>query len=95
MALRLKPDYPDALRNLGLALQGLGQHAEAAEQFRRAIEVRPDDAAAHNNLGVALRELEKLDKALGHFRRAVELAPDFAPALPPRLPSHQNKPAGP
>ncbi len=30
-ALRLSPDYPEALCNLGLGLQGLGRQAEAAE----------------------------------------------------------------
>ena len=38
---RLKPDYPEALANLGLALQAMGRRDEAAEQFRRAIEQRP------------------------------------------------------
>ncbi len=79
-ALRLWPDFPEALCNLGLALQGLGKHADAVDQYRRAIELRPDFAVAHNNLGNALRELGRLDEALDHFRRAVELAPDHAPA---------------
>jgi tetratricopeptide (TPR) repeat protein len=79
-ALRLWPDFPEALCNLALAFQGLGRHEEAAEQLRRALELRPDFASAHSNLGISLRELGQLEEALTHFRRAVELAPDYAPA---------------
>ena len=38
-ALRLWPDHPEALCNLGLGLQGLGRHAEAVEQFHRALQL--------------------------------------------------------
>ena len=41
-ALSIWPNYPEALCNLGAALQGLGQHAESVEQLRRAVELRPD-----------------------------------------------------
>ena len=74
-ALGLRPDYPEAMANLGLALQGMGRRAEAAEQFHAAIKQRPTFAAAHNNLGNLLRETGRLDEALVHFRRAVELDP--------------------
>ena len=79
-ALRLWPDYPEALCNLGTALTALKRHAEAVESLRRAVELRPRFVVANNNLGIALRELGQLDEALGHFRRAVELEPAFAPA---------------
>jgi tetratricopeptide (TPR) repeat protein len=79
-ALRLWPDFPEALCNLGLALQGQNKLTEAVTQFRQAIELRPDFAVAHSNLGNSLRELGQLDDALEHFRRAIELAPDHAPA---------------
>ncbi len=79
-ALELWPDYPEAICNLGAALQGLGRQAEAVGRFRRALELRPDFVAAHNNLGIALRDLGQPDDALWHFRRAVELEPRFAPA---------------
>ncbi len=73
--MSLEPAYPEAMANLGLALQAMGRRAEAAEQFRRAIELRPGFAAAHNNLGYVLRESGRIDEALVHFRRAIELDP--------------------
>src|SRR5262249_12104165 len=33
-ALRVRPDFPEAANNLGLALHDLGRFAEAAAQFR-------------------------------------------------------------
>jgi tetratricopeptide (TPR) repeat protein len=79
-ALRLWPDNPVALCNLGLVLHGQRQHAAAAEQFRRALQVQPDLALAHNNLGLVLRELGRLDEALAHFRKAVAIDRTFAEA---------------
>ncbi len=74
------PDYADALNNLGLALQGLGRHAEAAEHFRHALRQEPNLAVTHANLGFSLHELKEHEQALHHLRRAVELAPQFARA---------------
>jgi tetratricopeptide (TPR) repeat protein len=79
-ALRLCPEYPEALCNLGLALIGLRRPSEAVEHFRRALELRPGFAMAHNNLGMARRELGQGDLALAQFLRAVELAPASASA---------------
>lgn len=79
-ALLLWPDYVDGLNTYGLVLLDQGAHAEAAEQFRRALEQKPDLAFLHNNLGIALRDEGKVDQALTAFRRAVELAPAFARA---------------
>ena len=49
-ALELKPDYPEALNNLGAALTGQGQLDEAIAAFRRALQVNPEHTAAHSNL---------------------------------------------
>jgi tetratricopeptide (TPR) repeat protein len=76
----LQAEFPEAANNLGLALQGQGRPAEAAEHFRLALRLRPDFAMAHNNLGTALRELGQPESALDCFRRAVELDPGLAPA---------------
>ena len=72
-ALAIWPDYPEALCNLGAALQGMGKSAEAVEHLERALELRPNFVVAHSNLGIALRDLGRKDEALEHFRRAVEL----------------------
>ena len=40
-ALKLNPDYPEALCTLGLAIQALGRPVEAVEYFRRAWRFGP------------------------------------------------------
>ena len=79
-ALQLWADYPEALCNLGAALQGMKQSAEAVEHLERALVLRPNFVVAHSNLGIALRDLGRKPEALEHFKRAVELDPGFAPA---------------
>ena len=75
IALKLRPDDPDALNTLGLALQQMGRREEAIKSSRQALEIRPDSVAVHNNLGVVLRELGRTKEAIAHFRQAVALDP--------------------
>ena len=53
-ALRIQPNFPDALNNLGLALATQGKYDEAVARYNEALRARPDFPDAHNNLGSAL-----------------------------------------
>ena len=53
MALDLRPDYPEALNDLGVTLASLGKFDKTIEQFRRALQIRPNYAEARDNLGLA------------------------------------------
>jgi tetratricopeptide (TPR) repeat protein len=79
-ALRLRPDYPEAANNLGLALLGQGKTDDAIAQFGEALRLKPDYAMACNNLGNALRLRGDWNGAEAHFRRAVQMAPSLAEA---------------
>lgn len=57
------------------ALLATGRPAEAAAQYRRAIELSPRNANFHNNLGAALMESGDPAGALVVLQRAVELGP--------------------
>ena len=50
-----QPDYPDALNNLGNALQAQGELDEAIARYTEALRLKPDYPDALNNLGTALR----------------------------------------
>ena len=54
-ALKLKPDFPEAHNNLGIALGSQGKLDEAIEEFRRALAIRKDFADAQKNLETALK----------------------------------------
>ncbi len=73
-SLRLAPDDPVALNNLGLAHKGLGALALAIDAFRRATSARWDHAQAWYNLATCLIKLEQYDDALGASRTARRLA---------------------
>jgi tetratricopeptide (TPR) repeat protein len=70
-AIAIDPERHDAHRNLGVALEGQGRYAAAAEAFLLAVERCPADPRA-------LRHLEQLLAA--HAGVAAEI-PDFAARL--------------
>ncbi len=52
--------------------------ADAAGDFRRAVQVFPAFARAWNNLGIAAARLGRPDEAVAHYRAAIALDPGFA-----------------
>jgi hypothetical protein len=58
-----------------------GELAEAAVQYRKAIEIDPAKAAAHAGLGDVLRRQGQLDEAIACYRAAVRIDPAFAEAV--------------
>jgi len=79
-ALALKPDYAEALYNLGITLRELGQIDAAINSYKQALTIKPDYFGAHNNLGNIFLDLGQLDTAADHFEWAVAYKPDFADA---------------
>ena len=74
-ALRLRPDYPEGLNTLGLALQGLGDRNGALQQFRHAQAIRPDFSPAHTNAGRVLQEIGAVEDAMAHLRAPSSWSP--------------------
>jgi Flp pilus assembly protein TadD len=72
-AIELRPDFAEALNNLGVMRQVDGRLEEATELYRKALTIKPEYAEAHNNLGVMLQAQGKLDEAIGHYQEAVRL----------------------
>jgi tetratricopeptide (TPR) repeat protein len=79
MALRIRPEYAMANKNLATALQKLGRPRKAIEHYEEALRIDPDYAAAHNNLAwlratCANDSIRDGQLALKHAKRAVALA---------------------
>lgn len=53
-AVKLHPDFPQALTELGLQHMKLGNWVNAADTYRSLLGLKKDDASAHLNLGIAL-----------------------------------------
>jgi len=79
-ALRLRPDFLEALNNLGNVLVDLHKPGEAEECYRRALRLQPNYPQAHNNLGAALRHQGKFEEAVASYHEALRLRQDYAEA---------------
>jgi Flp pilus assembly protein TadD len=77
-AIRIRPDYPTAITNMGRALFLLGRIDEAFAHFERAYALAPDDPVVRNNLGFTRQRQGDLAEAERWFRSALEVAPDWA-----------------
>jgi tetratricopeptide (TPR) repeat protein len=75
-ALEIKPDYPEAHVNQGIALQNQGNLTAAIAAFTRALAYRPHYANAHIRLGLALQEQGDRSAAITAFNKAIALQPD-------------------
>lgn len=67
--------------NRGLQAKAAQRFAEAAADFRRAVDLRSDFPEAWNELGFALRQTGQYAEALTAYDRALRLRPDFPEAL--------------
>ncbi len=66
-ALRLMPNDPLVLNNLGIALAAEGRLPEAMGQLQHALEQKPDYAEGHNSLGIVLCAAAKWGRQLTNF----------------------------
>ncbi len=76
-AIRIKPDYVDALNNLGLALLYAGRIDEAIGYFERTLKVNSRAIEAYLNLSAALIAKGKFAEAVSLCNMGLQIAPDF------------------
>lgn len=73
-ALRLKPDRPNILFDLGRLLGLLGDSMGAVEAYTKRMELAPDGNTSFN-LGLEYHKLEKYADAIEAFTQAIKLKP--------------------
>ncbi len=76
-AVRVRPDFVDALCLLGDMFQDLGRESEARQHYDRALNVNPNLALAHFNLANDLLSKRQIEIAAQHYRQALRLKPDY------------------
>jgi tetratricopeptide (TPR) repeat protein len=81
-ALKLAPDFPEALNYLGYMWADLGIHLEEAHDLiEKAVEIEPENAAYLDSLGWVLFRLERTEEALDYILKAIELSEKPDPVL--------------
>lgn len=76
-ALRLRPDYPSALYNLGrVYLEFRNDPMTAISLLNRAITAYPQGMEAYKTLGLAYIRAGQADQALETYRKALRINPD-------------------
>jgi tetratricopeptide (TPR) repeat protein/GR25 family glycosyltransferase involved in LPS biosynthesis len=78
--LELKPDYPEAHYNLGIALREQGDQTAAIASFNKALQLKPHYPEAHYNLAIALKEQGEPSAAIASYNTALHLKPNYPEA---------------
>ncbi|MEY3930226.1 MAG: hypothetical protein RLZZ516_1936 [Cyanobacteriota bacterium] len=79
-ALQLRPDYPEAWQNLGIARKQSGDLNGAITAYQEALQCRPSYPEALNNLGNALRQRDQHEAAVQLYGQALTIRPDYRDA---------------
>ena len=76
-AMRIKPNFPHTLCNMGKLLYDEKKFAEAGDLFNRALQINPEDPETLQNLACTLAARGELDEAIVDYQRALALAPNY------------------
>lgn len=79
--LHARQKTPEALNNLGIALQNEGKTEPALDCFEKALYQKPDYADALSNLGAVLLNMGRGTDARVKLERALQVEPDHAGAI--------------
>ena len=79
-ALKIQPDYAEALNALGVCRAEDGQIDEAIANFTASLNSKPNYAPASYNLGKAFVAEGKVDEAMKSYEAALRMWPEYAEA---------------
>lgn len=75
-ALKLSPNSPLILNNMGRAMRARGSLGESLGLFSEAIRIDPKYTFAYHNRGLVYYELQEYQQAIQDFKKAIELNPN-------------------
>lgn len=76
----ISPGDSNALVNLGVAENALGNQSGAIDAFKRALRSKPDHAAAYNYLGLIYLQRNELDAAIHYLSQSIRFWAEDAAA---------------
>jgi tetratricopeptide (TPR) repeat protein len=74
-ALKLRPDYPEALNNIGAIYYAKKNYGKAIHYYRKALQFDPKSAPIFSNLGTAWFARDKVNEGIEAYRTAFALDP--------------------
>ena len=74
-ALTLDPILPEALGDLGLALDSKGDYAGAIQELTEELKWKPNNPVARSNLGLALYHSAKYADSIAEYQKAIAASP--------------------
>jgi len=77
-ALKIVPEQPDTLCQLGLAESKRGRLVQAARIFKKLTEMKPYDSKYWNNYGYALARMKRYNQAISCCKQALAIDPENA-----------------
>jgi TolB-like protein/DNA-binding winged helix-turn-helix (wHTH) protein/Tfp pilus assembly protein PilF len=80
-AFEVNPNHATAHQWWGMTLAGLGRHAEAAAEIRRALEIDPVSLRVGKAAGTIPYLARRYAEAVEQYKKTLELDPNYAPAL--------------
>ncbi len=80
-ALEIKPNYPEALNNMGIALKEQGKLQGAIDCYQQALAVKPNYPEALNNLATVLKGQGELQEAIDCYRKILTIRPNSLDVL--------------
>ncbi|HVM62369.1 MAG TPA: tetratricopeptide repeat protein [Verrucomicrobiae bacterium] len=79
-AIKIYPKYLDALYNLAIACERLGQKSEAIDDYKRYLAVKENDADVWTQLGLLYDDVGNKMEARRAYEKALEINPKFGRA---------------
>ena len=76
-ALKIFPRHVDALYNLAVVCEKLGQNDEAVEHYKHYLEIRPNDPDVWTQLGVRYDESDRKIEAEAAYEKALDIDPTY------------------
>jgi tetratricopeptide (TPR) repeat protein len=74
-ALELRPDYPEALNNMGAIFYAKKNYKKAIRYYRKALQYDPKSAPIFSNLGTAWFARGRVTEGIDAYRTAFSLDP--------------------
>jgi tetratricopeptide (TPR) repeat protein len=75
-AVKLDPNYPEAVNNLGTIYYSRKSYRRATKLYQHALKLSPDSASILSNLGTAFFARKNYKSAIVAYQKALALDPD-------------------